>query len=55
MDNKRCKQNKNDLIQNFVNQIQGTINEKNQIKESQTTDKKVANKREGASIKNNLH
>ncbi|CEH34972.1 hypothetical protein [Romboutsia lituseburensis] len=49
------KNNKNELIKEFVNQIQGTINKKSKIQESQTTDKKMSNKRQGASIKNNLH
>ncbi|MCR8744806.1 hypothetical protein [Romboutsia lituseburensis] len=47
--------NKNELIQEFVNKIQGTINKKSKVQESQTNDKKMSNKRQGASIKNNLH
>ena len=53
--NKRHKENKTNLIQNFVNQIQGTLHKKGKTEESQTKDKKAANKRQGTASKNNLH
>ncbi|HSQ89472.1 hypothetical protein [Romboutsia sp.] len=38
--NKRHKENKTNLIQNFVNQIQGTLRRKAKTQENETKNKK---------------